>query len=174
MRIFNARKEPHFIKAYERHFAPFRDLPIRFLEIGVQNGGSMKMWESYFPLADIVGIDNDPQCKQYEQGMVSIRIGDQSDKDFVKSLGSFDIVVDDGGHKMSQHFASFDVLFNQMKDGGIYAIEDLHTCYMDQYIDSKKTTEYIKDWIDGLQTKKLEYGIKSIHVYEGLVLIEKK
>ena len=45
----------HYFAIYERFFAPFRGRPVQLLEIGVQRGGSMQMWRSYFgPSARIV------------------------------------------------------------------------------------------------------------------------
>ena len=41
--------------------------------------------------------------------------------------GDFDIIIDDGSHKMNHQQISFDVLFPHLKSGGIYVIEDLHT-----------------------------------------------
>ena len=173
MKKFNARKEEHFIGLFEKFFAPYRDKDIRFLEIGVQDGGSMKMWESYFPSAEIVGVDNDKNCLQYETERVSVHIGDQADREFMEGLGQFDIVIDDGGHKMSQHRISFDVLFPKMPKGSLYIIEDLHTCYMDEYVDDRATTEWLKECIDEIQKEGAEYSIKAIHVYKSIVIIEK-
>jgi len=175
MRIFGAKKEDHFIEAYKKHFAPFRDKPIRLLEIGVQNGGSMKMWESYFPFAEIVGVDNDSECLKYETDRTSIHIGDQADRAFLRTLGKFDIIVDDGGHKMSQQMTSFDVLFNEMNPGGIYTIEDLHTSFMEQYKDAPTTTEFLCSVVNTLCDPKRHntYGIRALSVYKSLCFIEK-
>jgi len=104
---------------------------------------------------------------------VSVHIGDQADREFMEGLGQFDIVIDDGGHKMSQHRISFDVLFPKMPKGSLYIIEDLHTCYMDEYVDDRATTEWLKECIDEIQKEGAEYSIKAIHVYKSIVIIEK-
>jgi hypothetical protein len=39
----------NFLHFYEHFLAPMRLAPITLLEIGVYNGGSVKMWEEYFP-----------------------------------------------------------------------------------------------------------------------------
>jgi hypothetical protein len=36
--------------------ASIRHLPIKLLEIGVENGCSIKMWEEYFPNGEIYGL----------------------------------------------------------------------------------------------------------------------
>ena len=47
-----------------------------------------------------------------------------------QSGGDFDIILDDGGHKMDQQITSFRVLFPILKSGGVYIIEDLGTSYL--------------------------------------------
>jgi cephalosporin hydroxylase len=92
------------------------------------------MWRRYFgPLARIVGIDIDRKCKAHEESGVEVRIGDQSDPAFLKSLadefGPFDVVLDDGSHQMAHIRATFDVLYPPMPKNGVYMVEDLHTAY---------------------------------------------
>jgi 23S rRNA U2552 (ribose-2'-O)-methylase RlmE/FtsJ len=94
-------KWAHYFPIYERHLAPLRNRTITVLEIGVSKGGSLQMWQRFFgPIATIVGIDINPECKQHEEPGIHVRIGDQSDPKFLQSLidefGTFDIVIDDG------------------------------------------------------------------------------
>ena len=53
---FVSHKWEHFIAAYEELFLKYRNKEnFRLLEIGVQNGGSLQIWSSYFgPGSDIV------------------------------------------------------------------------------------------------------------------------
>ena len=44
----NVHKWHHYFDVYARHFGPYRDKPIRMLEIGVFRGGSLRMWKDYF------------------------------------------------------------------------------------------------------------------------------
>src|SRR6516165_2890021 len=77
---FASDKWEHYFPIYEAAFSKFiaRGQPIRLLEIGVQNGGSLQIWSKYFPAGStIVGIDIDPACAGFVTGPnVSIRIGD--------------------------------------------------------------------------------------------------
>jgi hypothetical protein len=51
------RKPDVYLSEYDRLFEPLRLLPIRLLELGVHQGASMTIWEKYFPLATVVGLD---------------------------------------------------------------------------------------------------------------------
>ena len=119
---------------YHLFFRGMRQLPLTLLEIGVSEGVSMKMWRDYFPNAKIVGMDINPSCLQYREDRIDIVIGDQSDDETEVFFGTkypegFDIIIDDGGHMMSQQMKSLSTLFWKIKPGGFYVIEDLSTSY---------------------------------------------
>ena len=48
----------YYLDTYEQLFKPMRETAKNVLEIGVRDGGSMKLWHDYFPNATIYGIDN--------------------------------------------------------------------------------------------------------------------
>jgi cephalosporin hydroxylase len=117
-----------YLRHYEEIFAPFRDRAITLCEIGVAQGASLKVWGEYFPKAQILGIDNNPQCKQYEEQRIRIAIGSQDDPEFL--AGVFrdtvpDIIIDDGSHRADHLQFTFDRLFPVLAAGGLYVIEDL-------------------------------------------------
>jgi hypothetical protein len=127
-----------YFPVYERYFSQWRNKTATVLEIGVFKGGSLGMWRRYFgPMATIIGIDIDPSCKAFEREDVSVRIGDQSDPQFLQSLidefGVPDIVIDDGSHQMQHISASFNFLYPKVSKNGLYIIEDLHTAYFKEY-----------------------------------------
>jgi hypothetical protein len=67
--------------------------------------------------AIIVGVDIDKSCKAHERAdeNVFVRIGSQADPDFLaevtKEFGPFDIILDDGSHKIHHQNISFGALF---------------------------------------------------------------
>jgi Methyltransferase domain len=131
-------KWTHYLPAYEAEFGPLRGRPIRMLEIGVYKGGSLQLWREYFgPDATIYGIDIDPGCAQVQAEGIEVRIGSQDDPEFlarvVAEMGGIDIVLDDGSHVGRHQRTSFETLFPLLADGGIYAVEDLHTAYWRDY-----------------------------------------
>lgn len=123
-----------YMHMYARQFAPFKRLPIRFLEIGLWEGASAKLWEEYFPYAELHFLDISLGNVKYQSNRSRYHIGNQEDPAdlqlFLQAVpGLFDIIVDDGGHTAGQQLTSFQILFPRLSSGGIYVIEDLHTSY---------------------------------------------
>jgi hypothetical protein len=120
-------KWQHYFSIYDKHFDRFRFTSPRVLEIGVDHGGSLQLWKRYFGEgAKIVGIDIRPECYFQEPGL-EIHIGDQTDVTFLRSLGNFDIIIDDGSHQPAHQSASFTELWPRCS--GVYLIEDCHDRY---------------------------------------------
>ena len=82
-------KWKHYFPVYERHLLKFVNTDVVFFEIGCGQGGSLQMWKRFLgPNARIVGIDLRPECKGLVEDQIEIRIGDQSDKTFLRELKS--------------------------------------------------------------------------------------
>ncbi|MFN3511943.1 MAG: class I SAM-dependent methyltransferase [Phenylobacterium sp.] len=133
-----ADKWTHYLPFYDRMLAPYRGLPVRLLEIGVCEGGSLELWRKYFgPEAVIFGIDIDPECAERADAPNQVRIGSQADKAFlrevVREMGGLEIVLDDGSHVATHQRLSFEALWPLLNPGGLYVIEDLHTAYMPKW-----------------------------------------
>lgn len=149
----------HYFEIYDRHFSRFRNREIIILEIGISQGGSLQMWKNYFGgRAKIYGIDINPKCTEFEEENVEIFIGSQSDRKFLRqikmSIPKIDILIDDGGHTMTQQIVTYEELFDHVKDNGVYLCEDLHTSYGMQFGGGHKRNgtfiEYSKNFIDFL------------------------
>ena len=56
-----------YLDIYHRYMSSKRLEVKTFIEIGVKNGASLRMWKDYFPNATIYGIDIDPRCKQFAE-----------------------------------------------------------------------------------------------------------
>ena len=143
----DVHKWHHYFDIYSKHFEPYRDRPIRMLEIGVFRGGSLRMWKNYFHSESvIVGIDIDKSCQVHEiaDQNIFVRIGSQADPHFLDQVntefGPFDIILDDGSHKTHHQIISFGALFRAaLKDGGSYMVEDTHSNYWLKHVDSEET-----------------------------------
>ena len=138
----------HYFNIYNENFSKYKNKKITILEIGVFNGGSLKMWQNYFSADSlIVGIDIIPKCKKYEKDNIKVYIGDQTDKNFlnsvIKDIGKPDIIIDDGGHTSNQQIVSFDYLFKHLNNQGIYLVEDTHTSYHPNFQDRQDSLTFM-------------------------------
>lgn len=120
----------NYTELYERLFFPWKDEPITIFEIGIAGGGSLKMWQAYFPQARIFAVDILPK-PEFDNARVKTLIADQANRDqlqaAINTAGDIHILIDDGGHTMEQQQVSLGFLFRHVRPGGYYVIEDIHT-----------------------------------------------
>lgn len=125
-----------YLDVYEQYFSEYRLKPLTLVEIGVKNGASLRMWKSYFPNAEVIGIDIDPSCEVHAEERIRILIGSQDDPRVLEEVlamcdGGPDIVIDDGSHINAHVITTFTHLFPHVRPNGMYAIEDLGSSYDD-------------------------------------------
>jgi 23S rRNA U2552 (ribose-2'-O)-methylase RlmE/FtsJ len=130
----------NYCRQYEHLFAPYRNDALNYIEIGVFKGASLRAMRRVFPNAQkIVGVDIDSSCKEHEDvsNGIYVEIGDATLMDVVENItqkhGTFDIILDDGSHRMADMINSFELLFPLLNDGGIYIIEDTNTYAMNRF-----------------------------------------
>lgn len=147
-----------YLHVYESILAPYKNWAISLLEIGIQNGGSLEIWNEFFENAKvIVGCDIDEKCGELEFASKKIRlaIGDvklKQTQDLISSYSTkYDIIIDDGSHKSSDIIQTFCTLFPRLIHGGIYIVEDMHCSYW-------------KDWEGGLDETK-----SSVSFFKSLI-----
>jgi len=128
-----------FLAEYDEKFILYKDENIRLLEIGIQNGGSLEIYSKYFKNAELIlGCDINLKCKNlsYEESNIQIVVGDATQNEVFKQITEnqkFDIIIDDGSHTSSDIIKTFCLYFNQLNDGGIFIIEDLHCSYWQRF-----------------------------------------
>lgn len=185
---------PYF-HVYEKHLSRFRNKESKLLEIGIQKGGSLELWHHYFgEKCKIYGVDNDMNTINLIYNFnAKIEIGDQEDtefwKDYTDRNGFFDIIIDDGGHKMRQQENTLVTLFNKLNYGGVYIIEDTHTSYWEDFDGGFKKSdsmiEISKNLIDLINVRHIDkekpntkmvnifHGLESIAFYDSMIVLEK-
>lgn len=119
-------------KTYQELFQKIRYKPVKILEIGLLYGNSLLTWRWFFPFATLIGIDIAPKIN-ISRKKVKIYTGSQYSEDFLREVGKkeayFDIIIDDGSHMNVHQIFSFEKLFEFLKDGGLYIIEDVQTSF---------------------------------------------
>lgn len=129
-----------YLTKYDKIFSPYRDMPVRLVEIGIQNGGSLEIWSEYFYNAQLIlGCDINPKCAviNHDSSTIKIIIGDINKQNTLKEIyalaNELDIVIDDGSHVSSDIINTFCKLFPLLSSEGVYVVEDLHCSYWQQF-----------------------------------------
>lgn len=158
-----------YITIYEREIGPLRALnrPLRLLEIGVQNGGSLETWREYLPTGSrIVGIDIDPKCADLTfKGDTTVVIADSGDPEALAAAAGpeeFDVIIDDGSHQQTDILNGLEVLWGRLAAGGVYIIEDLHCAYWGShgggFRSPSSAVEHLKRYVDALHVDHYDLG----------------
>lgn len=132
---------------YDLLFRDRREKVYKVLEIGIGTkqamahvpgyvpGASLRMWRDYFPNAQIVGFDKDVNVvtdTPMDRRMAAFRC-DQSSEEELETIapilaagGKFDLIVDDGSHKVEDQLLTFKILSRLLDSRGLYIIEDVN------------------------------------------------
>ena len=160
-------------------------------------GGSLRIWRDYLVRSTILGFDLHDKDIGLGRRVRFVQ-GDQSSPDDLSTAidalgGELDVVIDDGSHQADDILASFGVLFPVLRPRGLYVIEDLHTSYWPQFggaipAPDASAVGLVKQLVDEVQALDETYdrrpqwgprpdgrdvGSNSLHVYPGIVFIEK-
>lgn len=184
-----------YLTHYSELFEPRRETITSVLEIGVQEGGSIRMWEAYFPHAEIVGVDIDPSYERHAGGRRSVVIGSSTDPataEKIKKLypSLFDVIIDDGSHHPADQLRTLELFFPLLRPGGHYSIEDIgHTRGPLRLVVNNKLKELIDAinyWPRGmsagefLTSGKIDTdnywinNVEGLRFYRGLSIIQKR
>jgi hypothetical protein len=174
-----------YFKLYDDLFSKYINKKIIFVEIGILNGGSLQIWKKFFGnKARIIGIDQNPNCKKFEEKGIEVFIGDQSDpkfwKYFFKKIGKVDIILDDGGHTNKQQILTAVSCIPYINNNGILVTEDTCTSYMKEFNNPNKYSfiNFAKKCIDDINftfpnldsfNYSLNKYIYSIQTFESVV-----
>lgn len=184
-----------YLDIYERYFQFIKDTKLTLLEIGIWSGASLKLYETYFPNADIIGVDKSLDCVATRCDRAITYQLDQGDKESLVKFSNdkiFDIVIDDGNHYPRHQILSFKILFERMNAGGIYIIEDVHAGYQSAYagcrgwaiayfsnllhdLNCHGDVHFLSEIDSNIFNKNCYDGrIEFINFYPGLIIIKKK
>ncbi len=155
-------KWEQYVGIYQAELASLieRGTPVRLLEIGVQNGGSLEFWSRYLPPGSVIrGIDIDERVGDlsFEGANIAVNVADATDALKIEALlgnETFDVIIDDGSHQSGHVIASFGILYPHLSAGGKYVVEDLHCSYFAShqggYRAGHSSIEWLKHLIDVL------------------------
>ncbi|WP_210514564.1 class I SAM-dependent methyltransferase [Pantoea ananatis] len=126
-----------YINVYDNIFMSVKNEIKSVFEIGIQNGGSLEIWDKYFPnLNSIVGCDINPKCAEltYEHSKINVLVQDANQQSTVSLIKKsfplgLDLIIDDGSHTSKDIILSFLNYFPLLNYDRFMIIEDLHCSY---------------------------------------------
>lgn len=149
-----------YLDLYQRLLQSKKETALNVLEIGIWNGGSIKLWNDFFTNATVYGLDimniNDVwEGIRFNEKIKLITSTDAYNIDFFTTYFlnaniKCDFMIDDGPHTLEsmKHFIQ---LYSQiMTDDGILIIEDIQSM----------------EWIDILKKEVPDHLKQFIHVYD--------
>ncbi len=120
--------------------------PLNILEIGIQAGPSIDVWDKSPIINQVVGVDITTKewfskaCKdnntpwKYSDRVTLYHNTDAYSEEFVKSLEGqkFDIIMDDGPHTWESQLKFFNLYYDLLDGGGVLMCEDIQQTYLPQ------------------------------------------
>ena len=123
-----------YTKFYLKHLNKFKKKEINILEIGSYSGASAAAFSKFFRKAKIFCLDINISNFKYQSKKIKVFALDACNKQevdfFLKNnninvnKNFFDIIIDDGSHKLIDILKGIKLFFSLLRPDGFYIIED--------------------------------------------------
>jgi len=123
-----------FSKYYIKHLEKLKKNDLNILELGSYAGASAVAFSKYFTNSKIFCLDINISNFKYTSKNIDVyglnirnidKVKIVLKKIFLKNnFNKFDLIIDDGSHKLSDILFCFNFFFKYVKKGGIFIIED--------------------------------------------------
>jgi len=163
--FLNKKNNGHgYTKFYLKHFNKIKKKKLNILEVGSFSGASAAAFSKYFLNVNIYCIDVNISNFKYKSKKIKVFGLDatkfKSVEKFLKKINAdknrffFDIIIDDGSHKLKDMLKVLKLFFKYLKSGGFYVIEDFKHPNFYKHLDSKNEPK-IDKLIQSIKKKKL-------------------
>ena len=199
----NKKKGHGYSKFYLKHLQKLKKNQLNILEIGSYSGASAAAFSKYLPNSQIFCLDINVSKFRYSSEKIKVYGVDINNKSKVikileiifldKKFKNFDIIIDDGSHKLSEILNCINFFFKYLKSGGIFVIEDymlpnyfknnkdVDDIFVDHLLKKLRNNEFFKsNFFNKEDQKYLISSINKIDNYKGnldisdICFIEKK
>ena len=181
-------KYDSYFSVYEALLKKYVGRDVTIVEVGIFSGGSLFMWRKYFGTkARIIGVDLNPDALEWEKHGFEIYIGDQSSEafwaDLFQKIGKVDVLIDDGGHTNRQQIVTSHYAIQNINDGGLLIVEDVHTSYFREFGNPSRYSfvNFAHRIVDGVNSRScslrrtcVEYSsrVYSVTFFESMVAFQ--
>jgi hypothetical protein len=175
-------KHSKYFDVYKKIFKDLYEKELTIIEIGVLHGGSIEAYKKIFPNSRIIGIDKNPKVKELEKYGFEIFIADSGNfnemREVFNKIGSFDILIDDGGHTYNQQISSCEAAFEYANSESLILVEDTHTSYMKEFDNKSMYTfqNYAFNKVNKLNNNFFDSGtekvIYSVEFFESITVFK--
>jgi predicted O-methyltransferase YrrM len=159
---WNAGKGHGYSKFYNDELKEKKKDTINILEIGSYSGSSAAAFSKYFVNSKIFCLDINITNFKYKSKKINVYGIDITQKreivNFFKAIEQnsnkpyFDIIIDDGSHKLHDILFAFNIFFKNLKSNGTYVIEDFgYPKYFDHLNDRNEIK--VENFLNNLKNK---------------------
>lgn len=114
---------------YEDLFFNLKDSTTAILEIGIDHGGSILLWQEYFSKATIHGVDiSNIDLSSYSlNDRIKTFCDDAYSEKFINSIEDkfYDVIIDDGPHTLESMRIFVSKYLRKVKSNGYLILEDI-------------------------------------------------
>lgn len=133
----NGHRHP-YTAPYSLFFEPLKHKPIKFAEVGVYRGASVRVWRAFFSEARLYGYDIDEQnldiIRQMNLPDTHLYRLDASTSEAIQERFQqdtqdgelFDVILDDASHSVQDQCTMIETALPFLKKGGLLIIEDIY------------------------------------------------
>lgn len=161
-----------YVEIYEKLLEPILDKDGSLLEIGIQYGGSVLLWNELLKNFKIFGIDTENKIHLSIQDYISnykqkifLEFRDAYSAEtaqYIKSIypRGFDVIIDDGPHTKESQLKFIQLYLELLKDNGMLIIEDVQDINnVNFFIDNIPASDFFdyKVFVFDLRHKKNRY-----------------
>lgn len=140
----NDKSKPHaYGDYYDELLGKLQNSEISLLEIGVNNGGSVRLFHDYLNKAKIVGVDihdywNYKKKSDYDRLDLFYFNAYDEEKMKLLPIQEYDIIIDDGPHTIDSQIYFLNNFTKYLKNGGKLILEDVPRDNLTTILDSLK------------------------------------
>lgn len=138
---------------YDNLFEPIKNKELNILEIGIYNGGSVRLFHDYLTKSHIYGVDiadywNGGNLQEYPR--LNRFFGNAYNIEYLLKIlpMKFDVIIDDGPHTVDSQIYFVENMISLLKPNGILVLEDVVGTTIPKITSHIKNNYMVHNWIN--------------------------